>query len=190
MKAEHGPRLLVLGAAGCGQTTLGRALASALNIAHLETESFYWLPTSPPYGQKRPRSERRNLLGLALSKYPSWVLSGTISGWGDRFIPMISAVIFLTVPAPVRIKRLQERQANTFGLVAISPGGSMYERHMRFIEWASAYDLNESQNFRSRMQHEIWLRRLKCPVIRLDGLATTKEMTKDALQRLCLCVNA
>ena len=42
-------RILITGAAGSGTTTLGRALAAKLGCAHEDTDTYYWVPTDPPY---------------------------------------------------------------------------------------------------------------------------------------------
>ena len=43
----------VMGASGSGTTSLGRALADRLDIAHLDTDDFFWLPTDPPFTTPR-----------------------------------------------------------------------------------------------------------------------------------------
>jgi adenylate kinase family enzyme len=79
-------RIHILGASGSGTTTLGRALAAKLGCPHFDSDDFYWMPTEPPYRQPRPREEGQRLLGEALATSASWVLSGSLCGWGDPFI--------------------------------------------------------------------------------------------------------
>ncbi|MDD5191449.1 MAG: shikimate kinase, partial [Dehalococcoidales bacterium] len=55
-------RIHILGASGSGTTTLGRLLAKRLNIAHLDTDNYYWLKTEIPYTEPRERSTRQALL--------------------------------------------------------------------------------------------------------------------------------
>lgn len=52
----------VMGASGSGTTSLGRALAEKLDIAHLDTDDFFWLPTDPPFTMPRDADERIGLL--------------------------------------------------------------------------------------------------------------------------------
>lgn len=40
-------RILIMGAAGAGSTTLGRALAQRHRIPHFDSDNYYWLPTDP-----------------------------------------------------------------------------------------------------------------------------------------------
>jgi hypothetical protein len=52
----------VMGASGSGATSLGRALSEKLDIADLDTDDFFWLPTDPPFTTPRDADERIRLL--------------------------------------------------------------------------------------------------------------------------------
>jgi hypothetical protein len=73
-RAKTSMRVLVTGAAGSGTTTLGRALSGELKIAFFDVDDYFWLPTEPPYQQKRNRSARFSLLVADLAKAPSATL--------------------------------------------------------------------------------------------------------------------
>lgn len=70
----------IFGAAGCGSTTLGRALTCELECQHLDVDDVYWLPTIPPYQTKRAAAERIRMLEVATHWTTNWVLSGSIVG--------------------------------------------------------------------------------------------------------------
>jgi cytidylate kinase len=61
----------ILGASGSGTTTLGRVLAERLAVPFHDTDAFYWVPTNPPFREKRDSSERCRLLRVALSQSES-----------------------------------------------------------------------------------------------------------------------
>ena len=61
---------------GSGTTTLGRALAGRLALAHFDTDDFYWLPTDPPYQAARPMPDRLQRLEAALDAGAENVESG------------------------------------------------------------------------------------------------------------------
>jgi adenylate kinase family enzyme len=165
----HGIRRIhFVGAAGSGATSLGRALAERLGCRHFDTDDYFWLPTNPPFSQPRDLPDRRALLAADLARYEDWVLSGSLSGWGDLFIPWIDLVVFLWVPTAVRLARLTERERQRFGEASLGPGGAMYEIHSRFMAWAAAYDTGDL-GMRSRARHEAWLAGLPCPVLRIEG---------------------
>ncbi len=158
------------GASGSGTTTLGRALAERLGYAHLDTDDFYWLPTDPPYQASRPIGERLGLLGERLDAAERWVLSGSLAGWGDPLIPRFDAVVFLAVPAKLRMARLRARERARYG-AAIDPGGPRHAASEAFLVWAEAYDEGD-HTIRSRSRHDLWLRQLPCPVIRMEDADT------------------
>jgi adenylate kinase family enzyme len=174
-------RIHVFGASGSGCTTLGRALAERLGCVSLDTDDYFWLPTDPPFQQVRDRAERVALLGADLDRHESWTLSGSLSGWGDAFIPRFDLVVFLWIPTEIRLARLRERERRRFGAEALAPGGRMHEDHATFMAWAAAYDTGDA-SMRSRARHEQWLRTIPCPVVRLEG-AGTVEGHVDAVMR-------
>jgi adenylate kinase family enzyme len=92
-------RIHIFGASGSGTTTLASALSAKHGHRHFDTDDFYWLPTNPPYQQKRTPADRQTLLAKALAERDSWVLSGSLCGWGDPFLSQFELVVFLVVPA-------------------------------------------------------------------------------------------
>jgi adenylate kinase family enzyme len=169
----------ITGASGSGTTTLGRALAAALGARHLDTDDFFWLPTDPPYQNQRPHDERLRLLWEEFERAPRWVLSGSLSGWGDPLIGRFDLVIFLEAPTATRLSRLAERERTRFGAAALAPGGAMHENHRDFLQWASGYDPGTVG--RNRAMHEKWLATLPCPVLRLYGLTPTREQVQRTM---------
>jgi hypothetical protein len=59
-------------------------------------------------------------------------------------IPTYNLVVFLYVPAEVRLARLRTREQERFE-TAIEPKGSMYEQHQSFLQWAAGYDMGTSR---------------------------------------------
>lgn len=158
-------RVHVVGASGSGTTTLGRALAERLGGVHLDTDDYFWLPSIPPFRHVREQRDRQALLGATLRRYRDWVLSGSLCGWGDVFIPLFDLVVFLWVPPAVRLGRLRDRERARFG-AAIEPGGPMQRQSQEFLAWAAGYDEGLDVPERCRRLHEEWLAALPCPVVR------------------------
>lgn len=174
----------ILGASGSGTTALAKAISDKWGYNHLDTDDFFWLPTNPPFTQKRERTERQNLLKEALKASEKSVISGSMCGWGDIFIPHIDLTVYLLVPQDMRINRLQQREYKRFEK-RILKGGDMYKNHSEFIEWAKTYDTAGTDQ-RSKAQHEEWLKQLKCPIIRIENiysldypLEQIEKITKD-----------
>ena len=166
-------RMHILGASGSGTTTLGRALAERLHYPHFDTDDYFWLPTEPPYTQRRRQTERARLLMDDLTAHHLWVVSGSLCGWGDVAISLFELVVFLWIPQDIRMARLQHREHERFG-ERIRPGGDMYEHSQAFLAWAASYD-EGGVNMRSRRRHDQWLRTLPCPVLYFEGAYTIEE---------------
>lgn len=166
MKLNH---LHITGASGCGTTTLGQALSSHLGCPFFDADDFFWKPTVPPYREKKPREERLTLALQALARHDSWVLSGSICGWGSALEQAFDLVIFLSVPTEVRLRRLVEREQRKLGQV-----------DPEFIDWAAQYDTGDL-NMRSRAMHEQWLAALTCPVLRLSGEDPVAELVAKVM---------
>jgi len=170
-------RIHILGASGSGTSSLAREIVRRYGHRHLDTDDYYWLPTSPPFRETRPAARRLALLHRALAESSAWVLSGSLCGWGDPLIPEFQMIVFLAVPTPVRLARLARREAARHGPEAIAPGGSLHQAHEEFLDWAARYDTGGPE-MRSRAMHEAWLVGVACPVVRLEGDLTADEQIR------------
>jgi adenylate kinase family enzyme len=148
-------RIHILGAAGAGTTSLGRALAERLNVAYFDSDDFYWQQTSEPFTVARLRDERTRLLLEQSSGLEGWVVSGSLCGWGDAMIPQFTHVVFLRVDPQIRLNRLRRREVQRYG-ERILPGGSRHENSVAFLAWAARYD-DGNHSLRSLRRHESWL---------------------------------
>lgn len=166
-------RIHVLGASGSGTSTLATAMSEKYGYQHFDTDHYYWLPVEEPFTQARPIEDRRKYLSTDLQKHDKWVLSGSLCGWGDVFIPYFDLVIYLWIPKDIRMRRLEEREADRYG-EDIAIGGRRYESYLKFMNWASRYD-TAGVEIRSKALHEEWLAALPCRVVRLEGDRSVKE---------------
>jgi adenylate kinase family enzyme len=165
-------RVLVTGSSGSGTSTLGRTLAAEMGCSFFDADDYYWLPTTPPFKDKRDFSTRLSLLLRDLSKASSAVIAGSIMNWGKGLEDSFSLIVFLTLDAEIRVARLRAREMERMG-----------EADEPFLAWAAQYDDGRMLG-RSRMRHEQWLGQRACPVLRLDGdltVATRVARVKEAL---------
>ena len=166
-------RLHILGASGSGTTTLARAVADAWSAPHADADDYFWLPTDPPFVEKRPEADRVALMEQVFLPRDAWVLSGSMLGWGETVVSRCDAVVFLTLDADERISRLQRRE------LARTPGPADEVAWEEFLTWARGYD-DPTFTGRSRARHEEWLATLTCPVLRLDSAGSRDEL-RDAV---------
>ena len=163
-----------MGASGSGTTTLGRALADHWSVPHADADDYFWVPTVPPFVEKRPENVRRALMRDVFVPREGWVLSGSMMGWGETIVAECDAVIFLTLDPRERLRRLEARDVHRragrdFDEVAWSD----------FLDWAKGYD-DPAFDGRSRTAHEAWLEKLDLPVLRLSSERSIDEL-RDAV---------
>lgn len=175
-------RVYITGAAGSGTSSLGSALAARLNVLHLDTDSYYWAPTEPPFTTKRPVAERLALIAAAQLGAEGWVLSGAADGWGEVAIAGVDLIVFLTAPTPVRLARIRRREAEKFG-ARVQPGGDMHRNHADFLKWATGYD-DPYFSGRSLSRHRHWLAGRAEPVLELSGTTPVAALVEAVLERL------
>ena len=166
-------RLHVFGASGSGTTTLGSALASSVGLRHFDSDTFFWLPTDPPFTTPRPKPERDAAAFEALAGSEQWVLSGSIVNWSEDIVGLVERAVFLYLPPDVRMARLRGRERERYG-DRIEPGGDMHEASTAFLAWADRYDTAGLEQ-RSLATHEAWMRTLGVPVLDLRSELTVAE---------------
>lgn len=123
----------IFGASGSGSTSLGRKICDELGFVFIDTDDYFWLPTDPPYSQKRPREERIAMMTNVIENASNVVISGSLVDWGDEFITMFILAVRLETNTEVRMERLEKRERDRFG-ARLDVGGDMYQNHIRFMK--------------------------------------------------------
>lgn len=168
-------RIHIMGASGSGTTTLARALAHRWAVPHADADDYFWLPTRPPYTDKRSPERRVALMHEVFVPREAWVLSGSMSGWGASVVAQCDAVVFLTLDPAERLRRLEAREATRREGQEVDQ-----EAWTEFRDWARGYD-DPAFTGRSRAGHEAWLDGLEQPVLRLDSALSTAQLVEAVL---------
>jgi hypothetical protein len=163
-------RIHITGASGSGVSTLGVALAAAIDAVPLEADAYYWLPTMPPFQHKRAAADRLALLKADLAAHPRTVLAGSVVGWGTEIEDGFDLVVFLYLDAALRVERLRAREVERLG-----------HADPAFLEWASLYDAGPPEG-RSLAKHSAWLAVRRCPVVELHGDFSVDERLARVIQ--------
>ena len=100
------------------------------------------------------------------------VLAGSILDWGAELEDSFSLIVFLTVPAAVRVERLRLREIAQLG-----------KADPAFLKWAAQYDEGRLEG-RSRPKHERWLAARRCPVLRIDGDVALEDSSARAIDAM------
>ena len=171
-----------MGAPGAGTSTLGKALAERLGCPYFDTDDVYWFTDDAlPYRRKRNPDHRRQILSERLASSKSWVLSGSLCGWGDVFIPQFDLVVWRWLPAVLRIARIEQRERQRYGDASLEPGGDLHVVFEKFKAWAAACD-EDGGGLRSKQQELDWLRQLTCPVLKLEEDLGVDELLEKVLK--------
>ncbi len=161
------PRIHIVGASGSGTSALGAALANSLSCPHVDADALFWLPTDPPFTERRDRDERQALLLQSLPATGRWIFSGSATGWSAPVEAIFDLIVFLTLDHSTRMDRLRRREFERYG-DRITGTGDMAEASAAFLSWAQAYDTAGPEQ-RSLVAHEQWLTSQTAPVLRLDS---------------------
>jgi hypothetical protein len=140
-----------------------------LSCAFHDADDYYWLPTDPLFRCKQDPAIRASRLLQALRTHSTAVLAGSILNWGVELEDSFSLIVFLTVPAEIRVARLSEREIQRFG-----------RADPTFLAWAAQYDQGILEG-RSLSKHEAWLAKRSCPVLRIDGDTSTEYRLTQVL---------
>ena len=165
-------KIHITGASGAGSTTLGIELAAVLSCPYFDTDDYFWLPSEPPYTLRREPELRNQMLIQDLSQQETFVLGGSVMKWDVEAV--FDLVIFLYIPADVRLERLKSRELSRYG-EQIFTNPERIRLYHEFLNWASAYDDPQTRNSRSLYSHRLWLNSLPCEVLEIQGDTSVPE---------------
>ena len=179
--------IILFGAMGVGDTTLGKEIAARLGLPHFDLDDYHWRwDTDIPYTVFRSREERTEHLLSEVAKHPRFVMSGSMWSIRKAFEDMFVLAVFMTAPAEICAERIRQRSIDRWG-GRVLPGGDMYEASGVYRDYAAcarSYDRDIRPNM-CMVQHEEWAAELPCPVLRLDGtkdIGTNAELVLERYQ--------
>ncbi|WP_343524425.1 adenylate kinase [Pedobacter sp.] len=179
-------KIHIFGASGSGVTTLGRALATKLNIPYFDSDQYFWMPTDPPFTTKRNPNERNQMIKTVLTENDRWIFGGSSVSWGNDVFPDFDLIVFLWLPPEIRLNRLKNREFERYGSIIYNDPERIKKYH-DFIEWAAQYDIDPIESGftgRSLKVHEDWMKGLNKEVLQIRGNFTVEEKLKKIMDRL------
>lgn len=173
-------RIHLFGASGSGVTTLGLHLSQQLQYPYFDSDDFFWVNSDPPFTIRRAPELRDQLLtdNLAATN-GNYIVGGSMVGWGDEWLNAFDLAVFLYLPPNVRLDRLKKREYERYGDV-IFTNPERHRQYLDFIDWAASYD-DPASTQRSLGVHLNWMTKLKCELIRIDGVTSVEYRAKLVL---------
>lgn len=173
--------IMIMGPSGSGKTTLGKLVAEKLGYTFVDIDDYIWRKdTDIPFTVMYSRKEKIERLMKAISHCEHFVMSGSMDSFHQHFDSYFELVVCLYANTQLRVKRVHERELQLFGN-RILEKGDMYEQHQKFLKDIAGYDLGVGGC--TVQGHEMWLKDLKCKILRLDG---EDELEKN-LKRIVEC---
>lgn len=162
-----------MGASGAGSTTLGKVLSQKLKCRYFDTDFFFWSQTEQPFTVSRNPNIRDILIEKQLTPYNDWIVGGCVIDWGEKWLDICDLVIFLYIPAKIRLQRLKNREYEVRG-DQIKSDVKIRDSFYKFMKWAKGYDDNSAFS-RTLNAHEEWLDKVSCPVLKIIGDTSIQE---------------
>jgi adenylate kinase family enzyme len=170
-------KIHIFGASGSGVTTLGRALATEMNIPYFDSDQYFWAPSDLPFTIKRNPEERNKLIRTALTSNKCWIFGGSALKWGENVFPEFDLIVFLWLPPEIRLERLRKREFERYGPI-IYTDSERIKNYQDFMDWAANYDVDPDESGftgRSLKVHENWLNQVSAQVLEIRGDFTVPE---------------
>ena len=186
--------IALLGLNGGGKSTLAHALAKELGYFEMDVEDYYFpeqkesrqnaiekMPLAHaddanelPFTSPRTKSEVEEALRKDIATHPQFVLSGVTMNWSEAILSAIGIAFLIETPLDIRLRRIREREIKRFG-DRVLPGGDMYDQQQDFLRAVASKD-NEVVYTSAK--------KLRCPVIRLDGTETVGKNIKRIMESI------
>lgn len=166
----------ICGLNGCGKTTLGKALAERIGFHFIDNEHLYFSRSNAdePYANPKSRAEVEGLLMDEVSKHPDFVFSAVKGDYGKDIVLMYNYVLVIDVPKEIRTQRVRNRSFQKFGDRMLA-GGDLYGQEEAFFQIVESRHDDYIEN---------WLRKVNCPIIRVDGTKPIEENVKYIIQTI------
>lgn len=169
----------LLGAAGSGKSTLGRAISSITGLPLLQSDRYLW--QDDEFTRMRPPEEARSLLRSDLERYPNFILDGGVHRWLPMGALRPDLLVLIRLEHETRMARLRQRELDRFGDRCL-PGGDHAPITQEFLDWAATYETasytEESNCLASHLRR---LGEAECPCLILWSRQPAEHLARQVL---------
>lgn len=169
----------LLGAAGAGKSTLGRALAARAGLPLLQSDRYLWLDDE--FTQMRPPEEGRALLLGDMERYPGFILDGGVHRWLPKGVLRPDLLVLVRLEHRIRMDRLRQRELDRFGERCL-PGGDHAPVTQEFLDWAATYETASAEEENTCLAaHLQRLGEAECPCLVLWSHRPAEQLARQVL---------
>lgn len=186
--------IAIFGLNGGGKSTLTHALAKRIGYFEMDVEDYYfpeqkesraWALENDsvidtvhlgemPFSKPRTKSEVQTAIIEDINTHPKFIISGVTMNWSEEILSHIDIAFWVQTPLEERLKRIQQREEKRFGTRVLA-GGDMYEQQAEFRKLVANRDVKVVEES---------ARKLKCPVVILDGALAVEKNLEKILENL------
>ncbi|MEO3779973.1 AAA family ATPase [Micromonospora sp. B11E3] len=160
-------RVLIVGSAGAGKSTLAREVARRLGLPVVHLDRHYWRP-----GWTVPDETRWRETVAALAAAPAWVLDGNYGTTLDLRLPRADLLVLVDLPWPLCLARVVRRRWDPRAAGrADLPAGCPERLDLDFLGYVRRYPrVSRPRVFAARAAHAPEL-----PLVRLRSRAEVRR---------------
>lgn len=169
--------ILICGLNGSGKSTLGKELAKRMNFYFIDNEDLYFpkIDNKYLYADSRTKEEVKELLVNEINTHQNFVFASVKGDYGEEIHPFFKYAVIIDVSKEIRMQRVRNRSYQKFGNRMLK-GGDLYEQEEAFFQFVE---------LRAEDSVEIWIKSLKCPIIKIDGTKPIDENIAIIMKQIC-----
>ncbi len=148
MSGEMAMRIVLLGNAGSGKTTMARRLADDRDIPQLSLDDIAWRTE----GERKPLEESLRELESFIAANTEWIIEGCYADLVEAALPYCSELRFLNPGIPVCVAHCRNRPWEPDKFTSADAQDAMLEA---LIAWVQEYETREDE-FGLRRHREVF----------------------------------
>jgi adenylate kinase family enzyme len=131
-------RIIILGNAGAGKTTMARDLIGDSNIPCLSLDEIAWTPNI----QRKPLADSISELHQFIDASDRWVIEGCYGDLVEAALPYCTKLLFLNPGLEVCVRRCQNRPWEPDKFRSLSEQQAMLKS---LIQWVREYETRDDE---------------------------------------------
>ena len=141
-KIPPGRRIIVLGSAGSGKSTLSTMLGELIGVPVIHLDRLFWNP-----GWVETPKEEIDKLAIKAASGESWIIDGGYLRTLDFRIERADAIIFIDLSRYICIFRVLRRWIKNYGKTRVDMGEGCPEKmDFTFLKWIWDYPKRSRDN--------------------------------------------